>query len=161
MHTSLRLLPHALLSLALTLVAAPPVRSAEPAPPTDGAACTPRIAEGWLRAPPMPMPMMAGFARVQNPCPGTVVVTGARSAAFASVELHETRVVDGVSRMRAVQRMPVQAGDETVLRPGGLHLMLMRPVAPLAEGDVARVEFLLSDGRRIGADFVVRAPGAR
>src|SRR5690606_22188869 len=94
-------------------------------------------------------------------CPGAVVVTGARSAAFASVELHETRVVDGVSRMRAVERMPVMAGEETLLRPGGLHLMLMRPLAPLAEGDVARVVFLLADGRRIAAGSEVRAPGAR
>lgn len=154
-------MPRALLSLALTFVAASQACAAEPAPPAEAAACTPRIVDGWLRAPPMPMPMMAGFARVQNPCPGAVVVTGARSAAFASVELHETRVVDGVSRMRAVERMPVMAGEETLLRPGGLHLMLMRPLAPLAEGDVARVEFLLADGRRIAADFEVRAPGAR
>src|SRR5690606_17917768 len=73
----------------------------------------------------------------------------------------ETRVVDGVSRMREVPGLPVAAGGVVELRPGGLHLMLMRPVSPLAAGDVARVEFILSDGRSIGVDFEVRAADAR
>lgn len=123
--------------------------------------CAPRVVEGWLRSPPVPMPMMAGFARIENACVDAVAITGARSDAFGSVELHETTVVDGVSRMRAVDELPVAAGGHAVLEPGGLHLMLMRPVAPLAAGDVARVEFTLADGRSVGADFQVRAANAR
>ena len=125
------------------------------------AACAPRVVEGWVRPPPMPMPMMAGFARIENPCDGAVAVTGASSAAFGSVELHETTVVDGVSRMREVAELPVAAGGEAVLRPGGLHLMLMRPVSPLAAGELVRIDFSLADGRSVGADFEVRAANAR
>jgi len=155
-----RLLPAAVLSLVL-LSGAPASARADAAPQATTATCTPHIAEGWLRAPPMPMPMMAGFARVVNPCTSGVVVTGARSEAFARVELHETSVVDGVSRMRAVAEVPVAAGGETVMRPGGLHLMLMEPASALAEGDTAEVELLLADGRSIVATFEVRAAGAR
>ncbi|MEN1958059.1 copper chaperone PCu(A)C [Luteimonas sp. MJ204] len=127
----------------------------------DPDACAPRVVEGWLRSPPMPMPMMAGFARIENPCATGVEIVSAHSDAFASVELHETRVVDGVSRMREVPRLAVAADGEAVLQPGGLHLMLMRPVAPLQSGGSARVEFTLADGRSIGADFEVRAANAR
>lgn len=161
MNASASLLTPVLLSTVLLIAAPPHARASEPATATTDAACAPRIVDGWLRSPPMPMPMLAGFARVVNPCAAEVVVTGADSDAFASVELHETRVEDGVSRMRAVTAMPVPAAGETVLRPGGLHLMLMRPVAPLAEGDVAEVGFVLADGRRISAEFEVRAPDAR
>ena len=161
MPTTPRLLPAALLSLALLSASALPQARADATTGAAPAACTPHIAEGWLRAPPMPMPMMAGFARVVNPCAADVVVTGARSEAFASVELHETRVVDGVSRMRAVAEVPVAAAGEAVMRPGGLHLMLMQPVSALAEGDTAEVELLLADGRSIVATFEVRAPDAR
>lgn len=121
----------------------------------------PQVVDGWLRAPPMPMPMMAGFARIDNACATGSAIVGARSDAFASVELHETRVVDGVSRMREVAELPLPMGSEVVLRPGGLHLMLMRPVSPLAAGDVARVELILADGRSVGADFEVRPADAR
>lgn len=151
-----------MLSLALLCAAttASAVDEGRGGAPAD-AACPPRVVDGWLRPPPMPMPMMAGFARIENPCAGDVTVTGARSDAFERVELHETRVVDGVSRMRAVLELPVAAGSEAVLRPGGLHLMLMRPASPLAAGDTVRVELELGDGRHIGADFEVRAPGSR
>ena len=160
MDTIPRLLPAALLSLALLSGTSSAAR-ADAAPQAAGDTCAPHIAEGWLRAPPMPMPMMAGFARVVNPCATDVVVIGARSEAFAGVELHETRVVDGVSRMRAVSEVRVPAGGEAVMRPGGLHLMLMQPVSPLATGDTAGVELLLADGRSIAATFEVRAPDAR
>lgn len=152
----LRILPVALLCAVAAGV------SASDAPPGDAdAACLPRVVDGWLRPPPMPMPMMAGFARIENSCADAVAITAARSDAFGSVELHETTVVDGVSRMREVAELPVAAGGEAVLRPGGLHLMLMQPVSPLAEGEIARVEFSLADGRSIGADFEVRAANAR
>lgn len=153
-------LPAALLCAASAGVSASDAPATATAADT-GATCAPRVVDGWLRAPPMPMPMMAGFARIENPCAGAVSVTAARSDAFASVELHETQVVDGVSRMREVSALAVDAAAEAVLRPGGLHLMLMRPVSPLAAGDVARVEFTLADGRSFGADFEVRAANAR
>lgn len=126
-----------------------------------GDACAPRVVDGWVRPPPMPMPMMAGFARIENPCDRAMEVTGARSDAFGSVELHETTVVDGVSRMREVAVLPVPAGGEAVLRPGGLHLMLMQPAAPLSPGEVVILEFTLADGRAVTAGFEVREPGAR
>lgn len=145
----------ALLGLAATASSASDIAA------TADATCAPRVVDGWLRAPPMPMPMMAGFGRIENACAEPVAITAARSDAFGSVELHETTVVDGVSRMREVAGLPVAAGGEAVLQPGGLHLMLMQPASPLAEGDVARVEFTLADGRSIAADFEVRAANAR
>ena len=152
----------AFLAAALLCLAAAGASATDAATAADAdAACAPRVVDGWVRPPPMPMPMMAGFARIGNPCDEAVVVTGARSAAFGSVELHETTVVDGVSRMREVAELPVAAGGEAVLRPGGLHLMLMRPVSPLAAGDVVTVEFTLADGRSVSAGFEVRDPAAR
>lgn len=147
-------------AVALLSLAASTSFASDTAVSADGS-CAPRVVDGWLRAPPMPMPMMAGFGRIENACTGEVVVTAARSDVFGSVELHETTVVDGVSRMREVAGLPVAAGGEAVLQPGGLHLMLMQPVSPLAEGDIARVEFTLADGRSIAADFEVRAANAR
>lgn len=154
-------LPRMLLPVALLCAVAADATASGASGAGAEPACAPRVVDGWLRSPPVPMPMMAGFARIENGCAVAAVVTGARSDAFASVELHETQLVDGVSRMRAVPLLPVPAHGDAVLRPGGLHLMLMRPVAPLAAGDSARVEFTLADGRVVAADFEVRAADAR
>ena len=118
--------------------------------------CLPRVEAAWVRLPPSAMPMAAAFARLRNDCAVPVRVVGADSPAFAAVELHETRVVEGVNRMRPVPVLEIAPGEVAVLRPGGLHLMLLRPQSPLAEGAALAVEFRLDDGRRVSTRFEVR-----
>lgn len=127
--------------------------------PTSARDCLPRIEDAWLRLPPVSMPMLAGFARIENRCREDVEIVGARSNAFADVSLHETRITDGVSRMRAVPVLPVRAGRDAVLEPGGLHLMLMQPARALKPGEKIAIEFVLRDGRAVHGEFVVKHPG--
>jgi len=119
--------------------------------------CSPRVVDGWVRAGPPSMPVMAGFGRIENGCGLPVAVVSAHSAQFEAVELHETRIEDGVSRMRAVPRLEIAAGGAATLAPGGLHLMLVRPRAPLAPGGRVEIEFALEDGRRVAGIFELRA----
>ena len=146
-------LPFAAALLAAALAASSPARA------DDG--CLPEIHDAWLRQPPMAMPMLAGFARIENGCGRPLAVVSAHSEAFGSVELHETTVVDGVSRMRAVPRLALAPGASVELKPGGLHLMLMRPAAALAPGDAVPVSLRLEDGRSVEARFEVRAATSR
>jgi hypothetical protein len=120
--------------------------------------CVPRVIGGWVRSPPMPMPMMAGFGRIRNDCDHPVTVVGASSPAFADVSLHETRVVDGVSRMRAIPELVIAPGQSATLEPGGLHLMLMKPQAPPEAGSHVRIRFALKDGAVLDGSFEVRKP---
>lgn len=126
--------------------------------PLQARECAPQMKEGWVRLPPAAMPMMAGFGRIANPCPMPVVIVSASSPAFADVSLHETRIVEGVSRMREVSELRIPSDDAATLKPGGLHLMLMQPHAPLKEGSKVVVKFKLQDGREILAELVARKP---
>ena len=120
--------------------------------------CVPVVREGWIRLVPGGMPMHAGFGRIENACAGPATVVGARSPSYGSAELHETKLVDGVSRMRAVPALGIAAGGAAVLKPGGLHLMLMDPRGALKVGDKVVIEFPLRDGRVVRGEFDVRAP---
>lgn len=122
--------------------------------------CAPAVKEGWVRLPPVAMPMLAGFGRITNPCGSAVTIVGASSPSFGDVSVHETRIVDGVSRMRAVPELQVEAGGEATLAPGGLHLMLMQPKGALAPGESVQVEFQLDGGGVLKGEFEVRGPGA-
>jgi copper(I)-binding protein len=144
----------AISALLLPGLAPPSARAAD-------AACNLQVEEGWVRLGPAGMPMLAGFGRIANPCRDPATIAAASSPAFAAVELHESRVVDGVSRMRAVPALRIGAGEAAVLAPGGLHLMLMRPHAPLRAGTEVQLELELADGRRVDGRFEVRAPDAR
>lgn len=121
--------------------------------------CAPVVSEGWVRMPPVAMPMLAGFGRITNTCDTPVTIVGARSDAFGEVTVHETRIIEGVSRMRPVPTLRVDAKGEAVLQPGGLHLMLMQPTGPLKAGSRVVVEFVLADGAALRAEFEARKPG--
>lgn len=120
--------------------------------------CLPSMKEGWVRLPPAAMPMMAGFGRITNQCPSPMVIVSASSPAFGDVSLHETRNVDGVNRMRELDQLRIAPDGDAILKPGGMHLMLMQPRAPLKEGSKVVVSFKLQDGREILSELVVRKP---
>jgi copper(I)-binding protein len=120
--------------------------------------CAPVMKEGWVRLPPAAMPMMAGFGRLANPCRMPVVIVSASSPAFGEVSIHETRNVGGVNRMREIEQLRIAPDDAATLKPGGLHLMLIQPRAPLKEGSKVVVNFKLQDGREILSELVVRKP---
>ena len=116
-----------------------------------------RVSEGWIRFPAMAH-MAGGFGRIDNACKADVAVVSVRSVAFAEVSLHETTQVDGVSRMREVERLPLPAGKGAELKPGGLHLMLMGGKAALQEGQRVPLLLGLSDGSEVRGELVVRKP---
>jgi copper(I)-binding protein len=52
-----------------------------------------------------------------------------------AIELHDTQMDGDVMRMRQVQAIAVPANKPVVLKPGGLHIMLVGLKAPLKKGD--------------------------
>jgi copper(I)-binding protein len=121
-----------------------------------GKPCLPVVRDAWVRLPPGNMPMMAGFGRIENRCGMPATVLRASSPSFASVELHETKLVDGVSRMRPVPELRLAPNGAAVLKPGGLHLMLMKPSAPLNPGSRVVLQFELAGGSKLLGEFEVR-----
>jgi copper(I)-binding protein len=119
-------------------------------------ACSPKIEQAWVRAAPPGARSLAGYLVLRNPCAAAVEVVDVESRDFGMPMIHRTEHVDGVSRMRPAGRLVVAAGAELRFEPNGLHLMLMKPLRPLAEGDTARLRLVLADGRRLYAEVPVR-----
>jgi copper(I)-binding protein len=120
------------------------------------AGCLPKAEHGWIRLPPVAMPMMAGFVRIENPCAQAAVVVSAESLSFEEVTVHETREVDGVNKMRELGQLRIEPGKAVELKPGGMHLMLSRPYQALKEGEEVVIVLKLQDGRSIPVAFAVR-----
>lgn len=116
--------------------------------PCDGLS----VENAWVReAPPVARTLVA-YMDLSNRGAAPVTVTGIRAASiFSGSMLHGTEVVDGVSRMRHVDELPLQPGDQARLEPGGLHLMLFKPSQPLRAGDQVEllVECMDQDALRI------------
>lgn len=77
---------------------------------------------------PMPgMQMSAGYFVITNSTDESTRITRVTSPQFEAVEVHETTISDGVSRMQELEALIVPAQSSVVLERGGKHLMLMRP----------------------------------
>ena len=72
------------------------------------------------------MDMSAGYLTLRNNTGTAIVVTQVRSPQFARVEIHETTIEDGISKMRALDSLTVPANGSARLERGGKHLMLMQ-----------------------------------
>ncbi|MCK8783445.1 copper chaperone PCu(A)C [Roseomonas sp. NAR14] len=84
----------------------------------------------------------------------------AASPVARAAELHET-VRDGeVMRMRPVTAIEVPAGGTVTLRPGSLHLMLVRLSQALRQGTTVPVTLNFERGGSLTVQAEVRAAGA-
>jgi copper(I)-binding protein len=95
---------------------------------------------------PPTVPVRAGYVSIHNPGAAPVIVVGARSERFASVEFHRSLMQDGMMRMEPVSELTIAAGSSLELEPGGLHMMMMQPLQPTRPGESIELFLLLQDG---------------
>jgi copper(I)-binding protein len=111
-------LPVLIVLLVLTAVACDPT----PLPPLP-----PLTANNVeIRTPVPGMPMSVAYMTLSNNSNSDILIARISSPQFAAVELHETRVTDGVSSMHRIDEIEIAAGATLQLQRGGKHLMLMR-----------------------------------
>ena len=106
----------------------------------------PLVASEVEITPPMPGRMMsAGYLVLTNNTDEAIVIDGVTSPQFGVVEIHQTILENGISRMRQIEELVVPARGSVALERGGKHLMLMQ-----AQGVNETVTLLLlSDGAPI------------
>lgn len=111
---------------------------------------------GWIRAAPPNAMMLAAYGTLRNAGDGPVIFSGAQSADFADVSLHETVEQNGIERMRALGRVVLAPGESMMLAPGGRHLMLMKPKRQLRVGDTVEIRIITENSGSVTAKFAVR-----
>lgn len=115
----------------------------------------PTFADGWSPEAP-PGQTMAGFVTIRNPTEHEMVLVGGESPQFERVEIHTMTMDDGIMRMRRLDRLVVPAGETVVLKPRGLHLMLIAPRTGLAAGEHIQVSLRDNDGNRHDLELEIR-----
>lgn len=108
----------------------------------------PGFENAWIRALPPGVKMTAGFGTLTNPGSDPLEVASISSPSFGDVSLHRTEIINGISKMREVQPVVIDAGSRLVLEPGGYHLMLMMPAANIQAGQIITLNLTLADGRQ-------------
>lgn len=94
------------------------------------------IDRAWARATAPQQQNGAAYLTITNEGASAERILEVASPIAARVELHTHDVdAEGVMRMRQVEAIDVPAGEETALRPGGVHVMLIGLENRLVEGE--------------------------
>lgn len=109
----------------------------------------------WVRQMPPTTAMRAGYVEIHNPGDTPIEIWTVHSDDFELAEIHQTIEVDGRFRMQRTQPLHIAAGDRVVLQPGGLHVMLMRPVGAAPEDSIT-ISFTDGEGHTVDVVFAVR-----
>ncbi len=104
------------------------------------------VKDSYVRATPPGLPNSAAFMTVVNTSDKDVAIVKATSKVSKVVELHTHDMKDGVMKMYQVPKIDVAANSETVLKPGGFHIMLIGLYNPLKVGENVELTLELSNG---------------
>lgn len=88
--------------------------------------------------------VMAGFMQITNNSEQDIDIIAVSSPQFESVEMHLSKDIDGIARMLPQQKLSIKAGQQLVLKPGSYHLMLIKPLKALNDGDTVELTVSLS-----------------
>ena len=93
------------------------------------------VSDAWIKNLPPAIPMRAGYMQLMNHDANPATIVSISSDAFEKVEIHQTMNIDGVMSMHPINTLVLEANGMVSLKPGGMHLMLMKPTRELKIGD--------------------------
>ena len=91
------------------------------------------IMDAWARASAPGQTVGAAYMTFMSADDSTFI--RAETPVASSVEIHSMTMNDGVMKMRMLPELPLKAGIEEKLAPGGFHLMLFDLKKPLLVGE--------------------------
>ena len=117
------------------------------------------IDQAWVRLSPNKESPSAGYFVAHGGDAG-VQIRGVMTAYAVRVEMHESVMDKGVMTMKPIDSVDVPAKGEVAFAPGGKHLMLWGINDAAINQGKMELTFLMSDGKRLLVDAVIRKPEA-
>lgn len=114
-------------------------------PGTASQAADLRIHAPYVRLPPPGAVATGAFMRIENAAASDRQLMRAESPVAKTVELHTHINEGGMMKMRAVPAIAIKAGDQTELKPGSFHIMLIGLTQSLKAGDTIPITLIFDD----------------
>jgi copper(I)-binding protein len=86
------------------------------------------------------------YFTIENRGDTAITINRIHSPQYDDVQMHETIIEDGVSRMRPLNSFQVAPTSSVEFMPGGKHLMLMMPSTTLSTGSSVTLEIQYDTG---------------
>ncbi len=115
-----------------------------------------QINDPWIREAPPNVSVLAAYMIIKNPSSQPRTLSAVISAAFEHVEIHQTKIQDGMMQMEHQPELIIAAKSQVDLKPGSYHLMLMGRKKPLVAGDEIELTLKFVNGEEIPITVPVR-----
>lgn len=106
----------------------------------------PEIKDHWLRAAPPNSMMQAAYLTLTNNSGTEKTLVGAYSPEFSMAEFHKTIESEGLTKMQHQPQLTIENGESLNFKPGGLHIMLMKPSSMFKVGDTVKICLVYKNG---------------
>jgi hypothetical protein len=104
------------------------------------------VSDGYVREVPPGQMVSAAFMTLHNEDMDDHKIISASSPAAKTVELHTHMHENGMMKMRQVPNINIPAGGDALLKPGGLHIMLIGLTQELKKDVPVSVTIKFEDG---------------
>ncbi len=147
------------ITAAFALAATP--LSPAPAAAADYNAGSIHITQPWSRATPKGASTGAAYMTITNSGTAPDRVTCVSDDASAQCQIHTMSMEGGVMRMRPVEGgLEIKPGETIVLKPGGLHVMLLDLKHPLEQGNTVKATFKFDNAGTVDIEYPIASIGA-
>jgi copper(I)-binding protein len=119
-----------------------------------------KIENAWVRATPGTAKVSAGYADLVNVGEASDQLISVTSPLSSIVELHESKIENGVMSMESVGKITVPGMTSVSLKPGGYHIMIMQLSKSLKAGDKLPLKFTFTNQGDVTVDAIVAPIGA-
>ncbi|MEO1456440.1 MAG: copper chaperone PCu(A)C [Pseudomonadota bacterium] len=119
------------------------------------------VADAWSPLAPPGVRVHAAYFTLMNHSGAERRLTGVSAEGYGGAALHETREFDGLAAMVSVAELALPPGATARFEPGGLHVMLLQPAGPQAEGGSVALSLHFANGETLDVAATIRRHTAR
>jgi copper(I)-binding protein len=118
------------------------------------------IAQPWARASAGKAKNGVAYMTLANKGTAKDRLVGATTPAARKASLHTHLMEGDIMKMRPVEAVEIAPGKSAVLKPGGLHVMLMGLKTPLKEGEAFPLTLTFENAGSVEVRVMVHKAGA-
>ncbi len=119
------------------------------------------MVEGWARATASKAKNGAAYLTIKNNTDKADKLLSGRADAAKRTALHNHVMEKGVMKMRHVMAIDIPAKGMVMMKPGGLHVMLMGLKAPLVKGTTLPLTLMFQNAGEVTVEVMVMDMGAK
>lgn len=119
-----------------------------------------KVVDAWSPQAPPAAPAHAAYVSLHNMGETPRVLVAVSSTHYAMAHIHQSKETDGVSSMMMIDRIKIPAGAVLSMKPGGFHVMLMRPKSAMNIGDKLPLSFTFENGEILNINVIVKVRNA-